>query len=84
MVFSAVGRLRFIQLREVWTLGSPGPRECNRFPLNASFRDVQLSMNIYCSTSITYTVVPPYPLIQHPRFQLSAVYRGPPKNWKIK
>jgi hypothetical protein len=28
--------------------------------------------------------VPPYPLIQYPRFQLSAVQRGPGKNWKIK
>jgi hypothetical protein len=24
----------------------------------------------------TSTVVPPYPLIQYPRFKLSAVYRG--------
>jgi hypothetical protein len=30
------------------------------------------------------TVVPSYQLIQHPRFQLPAVYRGPKKNWKIK
>jgi hypothetical protein len=36
-----------------------------------------------------YTVVPPYPLIQYPLihypwFQLSAVYRGPKKNCKVK
>jgi hypothetical protein len=29
-------------------------------------------------------VVPLYPLIQYPRFQLSAFNRGPPKNLKIK
>jgi hypothetical protein len=34
--------------------------------------------------NIRNTVVPPYPLIQYPRFQLSAVYRGPKKKWKIK
>jgi hypothetical protein len=30
------------------------------------------------------TVVPSYPLIQYPRFQLYAVYRCPKKNWKFK
>jgi hypothetical protein len=30
------------------------------------------------------TVVPPYPLIKYPRFQLHAVYRGPKKKFKIK
>jgi hypothetical protein len=32
------------------------------------------------STNLICTGVPPYPPIQYPRFQLSAVYRGPPKN----
>jgi hypothetical protein len=31
-----------------------------------------------------YTGEPPYPRIQYPRFQLSAVGRGPKKLWKIK
>jgi hypothetical protein len=33
---------------------------------------------------VSYTVVPPYPLIQYPWFQLSAVYQGLKKNWKLK
>jgi hypothetical protein len=35
-------------------------------------------------TQNSYTGVPPYLLIQYPRFQLSAVHGSPPKNWKIK
>jgi hypothetical protein len=34
---------------------------------------------VYCNLIIMYTVVPTYPLIQNPRFQLYAVYRGPKK-----
>jgi hypothetical protein len=34
-------------------------------------------------SAFSKTVVPPYPLIQYPRFQLSTVYRGP-KRMKIK
>jgi hypothetical protein len=30
----------------------------------------------------TSRLVPPYPLIYYPRFQLSAVYRGPPKKFE--
>jgi hypothetical protein len=30
------------------------------------------------------TGVPPYPVIQYPQFQLSAVHRGPTKKWNIK
>jgi hypothetical protein len=33
---------------------------------------------------VIITVMPPYPLIQYPHFQLSAVYRGLKKNLKIK
>jgi hypothetical protein len=32
----------------------------------------------------TYTVVPPYQLMQYPQFQLSMVYRGSKKILKIK
>jgi hypothetical protein len=34
--------------------------------------------------TIPYTGVPPYPLIQYPRLQLSAVYRSQKKVLKIK
>ena len=34
-------------------------------------------------TAVVYTDGPPYPRIQYPRFQLSAVGRGPKKIWKI-
>jgi hypothetical protein len=33
---------------------------------------------------VVNTGVPPYSLIQYPQFQLSAVYRGPKINLKIK
>jgi hypothetical protein len=36
-------------------------------------------------STIKNTVMPRYPLIQYPRFQLPKVYRGrKEKNWKIK
>jgi hypothetical protein len=38
--------------------------------------DWGLSLQVLIGIS-TNTVVPPYPLIRYPQFQLSAVYRGP-------
>jgi hypothetical protein len=35
---------------------------------------------LICDRVFLCTAVPPYLLIQYPWFQLSAVYRGPPKN----
>jgi hypothetical protein len=48
--------------------------------------DLYLLIMVYFNFSrihyrlLPHTVVPPYSLIQYPRFQLSIVYRGPKKN----
>jgi len=49
---------------------------------------IKLANTVYCpyqQMHNIYTGGPPYPRIQYPQFQLSAVYRGPKIFfWKIK
>jgi hypothetical protein len=44
----------------------------------------RFKLKVDASLTICNTAVPPYPLIQYARFQLSATYLGLEKNFKIK